>query len=273
VTWEMRQGDAWALAADRPAEPSAQAIVTSPPYWGQRRYGDHADEFGNEADPEAYVARLVGLFHRLSFWLVPTGALWLNLGDTIIDREVQGIPGRVAQQLRATGWKWRSEVIYERENLTPRGVTGCPLRSHEHVLLFSRGDEWYYDDAAMREPAKDAGYHYKREGPRMADGRARMDKERVVADTRTLRTVWRGPTGWNGTVQHPALMPRLMAERCVLSLTRPGDLVLDPFAGAATTGFVALTHGGRFLGFELVPAFIDEATARLSGVTQGALPL
>jgi DNA modification methylase len=68
-------------------------------------------------------------------------------------------------------------------------------------------------------------------------------------------------------------MPKLMAERCVLSVTRVGDLVLDPFAGAGTTGWVALTHGRRFVGFELVELFIEEARRRLAHVTQEVLPI
>jgi site-specific DNA-methyltransferase (adenine-specific) len=55
-----------------------------------------------------------------------------------------------------------------------------------------------------------------------------------------------------------------MAERCVLSVTRPGDLVLDPFAGSGTTGLIAVEHGRDFLGFELSQAFAKEARRRVA---------
>ena len=208
--WSVVVGDAWKLASVPSAQP-VQAIVTSPPYYGQRVYG-HKTEFGRERTVDEYVAKLASLFGMLRRWMSPTGSLWLNIGDVVVDRKVMGIPTRVALAIAEHGWFWRSEVIYERDNLPPRSSVGCPLRSHEHVLLFSKGEKWYCDDAAMREPAKFAGYHFKRDGVRADDGRLRMDKERIVGDLRTLRSVWRGPTGWNGAVKHPALMPRLMAE-------------------------------------------------------------
>ncbi len=91
----------------------------------------------------------------------------------------------------------------------------------------SRTGSYSFDAEALREPAKYAGDEFRRHGSRTDDGRARNDGDIIVSETRTLRSVWSGATGWNGTVSHPALMPKLMAERCVLSVTRPGVLILD----------------------------------------------
>src|SRR6185436_18967089 len=123
-------------------------------------------------------------------------------------KRLQMVPARAALALEAVGWYVRSEVIFERDNFTPRPSPGRPQRSHEHVYLLSRTPDYHYDDAYMREPAKYAGYKYKREGTRIADGRLRMDGETTVGDTRILRSVWRGPTGWNNAAYHPAMMPR-----------------------------------------------------------------
>ena len=79
-------GDAWDLAQG--LEPgSIDCICTSPPYWGLRSYlpdghGDKALEFGLEATPQEYVAKLVDLFARLRPALKDCGTLWLNLGDS-----------------------------------------------------------------------------------------------------------------------------------------------------------------------------------------------
>lgn len=48
--------------------------------------------------------------------------------------------------------------------------------------------------------------------------------------------------------------------------SRPGDLVLDPFAGAATVGVVSLRHGRRFIGLELNASYAEMARARLGGL-------
>jgi DNA modification methylase len=266
--WTILHGDAWRLATTRPPHlPRARAVVTSPPYWRQRVYDEaSAGEFGHEATPTAYAARLAALFVALDPWLEPDAAAWVNLGDVFVDDALQLVPAVAALALAAVGWSVRAEVIFERENFTPRPSPGRPQRSHEHVYLVTRTRAYVYDDAYMREPAKYAGYEYIRTGARADDGRLRMDGHTVVGPTRILRSVWRGPTGWNGKVKHPAVMPRLMAERCVLSVTRPGEFVLDPFAGSGTTGILALEHGRSFVGFERVARWASLARGRLAEV-------
>ncbi len=67
---------------------------------------------------------------------------------------------------------------------------------------------------------------------------------------------------------HPAVMPVALARVCVLAGSRPGDVVLDPFAGTGTTGVAALENGRRFVGIELVPRFIRMAHQRLKLAAQ-----
>jgi len=262
IGFRLRCGDAWSLVTE-PIE-QLQAIVTSPPYWRQRVYQSQ-DEFGQEPLAE-YIQKLIQLFSSLKASLRPDGAMWINLGDSYERDRLQAIPARFMVAMIEDGWQLRSEVIYERLNLTPRPARKRPTRSHEHVLLFTLSDAYYYDEAYMREPAKYAGYEFQRNGPRLADSRLRMDGAITVAETRNLRSVWSGSTGWNGEVQHPALMPQLMAERCVLSISQPGDRVLDPFCGAATTGFVAIRAGRSFIGWDIDREYIDTAQKRLETV-------
>jgi len=54
-------------------------------------------------------------------------------------------------------------------------------------------------------------------------------------------------------------------EPCVLAGSRPGDLILDPFAGSGTVGVVALRHGRRFVGLELNPVYAEMARRRIAG--------
>lgn len=260
--WKLLEGDAWKLVETMPAK-SVQAVVTSPPYWRQRTY-DRRGEFGH-GSLESYVESLVRLFNGLAMCLTDDGAAWLNLGDTYDAHRLQMVPARVACALSGAGWILRAEVIYERENIAPESAPNRPTRSHEHVFLLTRSTSYYYDAAYMREPAKYAGYHYKRK-QRGPDGRRRINTDCIVSSTRNLRSVWTGPTGWNSQTSHSAVMPRLMAERCVLSVTRPGDIVLDPFAGSGTTGIVALENGRGFIGWELLATHVSEARVRLSQV-------
>jgi DNA modification methylase len=60
---------------------SVQCCVTSPPYWGLRDYGVEG-QIGLEKTPEAYVAKMVEVFHEVRRVLKKDGTLWLNLGDS-----------------------------------------------------------------------------------------------------------------------------------------------------------------------------------------------
>ena len=79
---------------------------------------------------------------------------------------------------------------------------------------------------------------------------------------RNKRTVWKmTPRPFPGA--HFATFPMELPETCIKAGCPPGGLVLDPFAGAGTTGLAALKHGRRFIGIELNPAYIKLAMARL----------
>lgn len=81
--------------------------------------------------------------------------------------------------------------------------------------------------------------------------------------------VWFYHTGRNNTAsedyayEHTALMPEQMAEDHILSWSRVGDLVFDPFAGAGTTAKMALLNHRRYLGFEINPRYVEIARRRL----------
>ena len=62
---------------------------------------------------------------------------------------------------------------------------------------------------------------------------------------------------------HPALMPDKMAKDHILSWSRPGDLVFDPMAGAATTCKMALLNNRRYLGFEIHEPYFLLAQRRM----------
>ncbi len=86
---------------------------------------------------------------------------------------------------------------------------------------------------------------------------------RAVTDFRNKRDVWTVATQpFAGA--HFATFPPALIEPCILAGSRPGDLVLDPFAGAGTTGMVALRHGRNFLGMELNPEYAEMARRRIA---------
>ena len=68
--------------------------------------------------------------------------------------------------------------------------------------------------------------------------------------------------------EHPAVFPEELAARCILASTRPGDTVLDPFAGSGTTGVAAIKEGRRAILCECSPAYLDLILKR-TNITPG----
>ena len=84
---------------------------------------------------------------------------------------------------------------------------------------------------------------------------------------RNKRTVWTINTQpFKGA--HFAVMPEKLVEPCVLAGSRPGDLILDPFAGSGTVGVVAQKRGRQFIGIELNPDYVKLAEMRLLATPQ-----
>lgn len=82
-------------------------------------------------------------------------------------------------------------------------------------------------------------------------------------------SVWSvAPQPYTGA--HFAVYPPALIEPCVLSCSRPGDLVLDPFFGSGTTGEVAEKHERRWIGFDINPKYAKLAKERTA---QRTLPL
>jgi len=292
-TVTLHHGHALDVARTLPTA-SVQAIVTSPPYFGLRDYG-HDDQIGSEHTVSEYVTALVQLLDELRRALADDGVLWLNLGDTYAGRanggpsydgsrgkgrpggipkrrrttgeapykSLIGAPWRVALALIDDGWLLRSEVIWAKPNPMPESVSDRPTRSHEHVFMLTKGPRYYYDAAAVAEPAIEAGRlitAYPAEAKLHDTGAFIRNRpglqDRVVPTMRNKRDVWEiAPAHFDGA--HFAVMPAALARTCVLASTRPGDVVLDPFSGSGTTGMVATQEGRRYVGIDLNADYLD----------------
>ena len=274
----------------------AQTCVTSPPYYGLRDYG-HAGQIGLEATPDAYVARLVDVFREVRRVLRDDGTLWLNLGDSYAsdskwggatggkhvkalhgeagagrgkrqtgmkDKDLLGIPWMVAFALRADGWYLRSAIVWHKPNPMPESVRDRPTSAYEQVFLLSKRASYYYDAAAIAEQSE--GRELLGNSRSKGHCEQRQDNDRrdmTPTETRNARNVWTIATQpYSGA--HFATMPPALAERCIKAGSKPGDMVLDPFGGAGTTGLVADRLGRSATLIELNPEYARLARERIT---------
>ena len=66
--------------------------------------------------------------------------------------------------------------------------------------------------------------------------------------------------------KHPTQKPEYLLERIVLASTEEGQVVLDPFCGAGTTGVEAVRYGRKFVGIDVREEYIEISKRRLEKV-------
>lgn len=305
-TWTITEGEAVATLSTF-ADDSIDCCVTSPPYWRMRDY-EHPDQIGLELDVRDFIERLATVFDQVKRVLRPNGTCWVNMGDsyardgggrttgTDVGRryvgtpgrsspgmkagDLAGVPWRLAFALQDRGWYIRGEQIWAKTNPMPEGVGSRPVRSHEHVFLFTRSPspEYTYREHAVRRPLapktlKTTGTTRKpsandpfgqvRASKYSRERRHRVDDAGEPVGAR-LGSVWAIASNPNRAgIQHFAMMPELMAEICMELGSEPDGVVLDPFCGSGTTGLVALRTGRSFVGIDLRADYVTIARERI----------
>lgn len=248
---------------------SVQCCVTSPPYYGLRDYGVDG-QAGMEASPAAYVDRMVVVFREVRRVLSDDGTLFLNLGDNYNNKQRQMMPARVALALQADGWCLRDEIVWHKPRTTPHPVKDRTVSAHEMVYLLAKRERYYFDWAAIEEPAAYAGLVRKAgkafrdlaaADPNAARKRPGADRDITVRETRRARSVLSiSPQPYREA--HFATMPPALAEWCIKAGSRLGDIVLDPFGGAGTTAVAAQRLGRGHVSIDLKAEYVALAQRR-----------
>lgn len=259
-------------------------------------------QIGLEQTPDEYVEQMVAVFRQVHRVLRDDGTLWLNLGDSyagntsrasnngragfgneregvftktgdgLKNKDLVGIPWRVAFALQADGWYLRQDIIWHKPNPMPESVTDRCTKAHEYIFLLSKSAKYYFDHEAIKEEAKTPPAVRDKHGEGYQADYAKGDRfsagERTWgADGRkNKRSVWTVTTRpFKGA--HFATFPTQLIEPCILAGSKQGDTILDPFFGAGTTGLVAQRHNRKWIGCELNPDYAAIAQQRLNEET------
>lgn len=128
--------------------------MTSPPYWSQRQY--QTEGIGLEETSEGYIANLLHVFEQVHRTLKSTGSFWLNIGDVYQDKQLLGLPWRVALAMTdGQGWILRNSVIWNKVKGGPDTAKDRLRNVHENVFHFVKSRDYFYDvDAVRSAPRK-----------------------------------------------------------------------------------------------------------------------
>ena len=289
---------------------------------------------GLEPTIEMFIGHIVYIFREVKRVLKDDGTLWLNFGDSFVgsgkgawknkqrqketyvpnpdspqckmkapqslkQKDLMGIPWRVAFALQADGWYLRMDNIWSKTNCMPEAVKDRPTKSHEYMFLLSKNKKYYYDFESIKEPCvngdpesprgsvgvlgnlnkgrrlkgnsktfRGGGAYVNRQSfnnSEMVDRKSHGNKPNLLG-TRNKRSVWSVSTDKLGAA-HFATFPSKLIEPCILAGCPKNGIVLDPFMGSGTTAAKALELQRNFLGFEINPGYIKLAeTCRLNNV-------
>jgi modification methylase len=193
------------------------------------------DRFSSFADYDRFTRDWLAAARRI---LKPNGSIWVIGSYHNIFR--------VGAALQDLEYWILNDVVWRKTNPMPNFRGRRFTNAHETLI-------W----AAQSKEARHTFNH---------------DAMKALNDDLQMRSDWLIPlcTGSErlkdeeGRKLHPTQKPEALLHRVILAATRPGEIVLDPFMGAGTTGAVAKKLGRRWIGIEREAHYAVGATARIA---------
>jgi len=198
---------------------------------------DDWDRFASFAAYDAFTRAWLAEARRL---LKPDGAIWaIGSYHNVF---------RLGALLQDAGFWILNDVVWRKSNPMPNFRGKRLTNAHETLIWAAKSDQSRYV------------FNY--------------DAMKALNDGVQMRSDWVIPlcTGAErlrdaaGDKLHPTQKPEALLHRVLVASSRPGDVVLDPFFGAGTTGAVARRLGRRYVGIERDPAYVAAAAARIEAV-------
>jgi DNA modification methylase len=231
------------------ADESVHLVITSPPYWQLKDYGDK-NQIGFHDSYESYINNL-NLVWRECFRVLQNGCrLCINIGDQFARSVYYGrykvIPIRteITKFCETIGMDYMGAIIWQKVTTTnttggasimgsfPYPRNGILKIDYEFILIFKK----------LGDPPK-----FSKE-----------IKELSKLTTNEWNTYFSGHWNFAGEKQdkHLAMFPEELPRRLIRMFSFVGDTVLDPFLGSGTTSLAAKNLSRNSIGYEIGQTFI-----------------
>jgi DNA modification methylase len=249
----------------------ATLIITSPPY-------NIGKEYETQVKLEHYLDQMEPILDELVRVLSPNGSLCWQVGNYVDKSEVFPLDVFYYPVFKKLGLRLRNRIVWTFEH----GLH-CSVRfsgRYETLLWFTKSDDYVFNLDPVRVPSKYPGKTNFRPGPKYGLpsgnplGKNPSDVWRLMAQEWETG-LWNIPNVKANHPEktiHPCQFPIELVERCVLSMTREGDWVLDPFSGVGSAMLAAVRHNRRAMGCERDATYIEEAKRRMDLLFSGQLP-
>jgi DNA modification methylase len=253
-------------AAESITKDSINLVVTSPPYFDARTYKNKAKY---EDGAEEWFAFCYEMLSALNYVLKYDGVIWWNTGSGYRNHKKMTTIYKLIIELEKDNLFLIEDIPWCKTSFLPKTYQNRPYAAYEHNLVFARNPELvnYYVDQ-VREPYAESTLARLKYpvGNLQADKSGEFTKRKMV----TPNPLGKAPPNYlllkvdTSKRKHPAPMAKELASWAIRAYSKPGDLVLDPMAGCGTTLTEAKKHGRMYLGFDIVPEYVELAKEALN---------
>jgi site-specific DNA-methyltransferase (adenine-specific) len=219
---------------------SVHLVVTSPPY-------NVGKEYDKDLDLNEYREFLKRVFREVKRVLVPGGRLCINIAN-LGRKPYLPLHAYIIQDMLDLGFLMRGEIIWNKAGGgSPSTAWGSWLSAknptlrdqHEYILVFSKDT-------------------FTRQNP--FGRKSTISREEFLEFT---KSVWTFPAVSAKEIGHPAPFPVELPYRLIQLYTFEGEVVLDPFMGSGQTAIAALKSKRFYVGYEIVPEYVELAQKRI----------
>ena len=155
--YRLLQGDCLELMRKMP-DKSIDMVITSPPYFGLRDYGNEK-EIGKELTYKEYLQNLIAIFNEVYRILKDSGSCWININDVYAqnNKEIKKqsllcIPDRLKIAMVEAGYICRNEIIWHKPNAMPSSAKTRFNNDYEKLYFFTKNNDYYFK--TQYEPLK-----------------------------------------------------------------------------------------------------------------------
>jgi adenine-specific DNA-methyltransferase len=254
LEYALYEGDCFDLLPLIP-EDSVQLIITSPPY-------NLGKAYEVRCDLDVYVAHQAEAITKCVRVLDRTGSLCWQVGNYVEGSRIIPLDILLFSCFKSHNLQLRNRIVWHFGHGL-HASKRCSGR-YEVVLWFTKADDYTFNLDAVRVPQKyPSKRHFK------GAKRGQLSSNPLGKNP---SDVWEIPNVKGNHIEktiHPCQFPVGLIEPLVLSLTNPGDLVFDPFAGMASAGVAAALHGRRFWGCDMFREYLDVGIGRIHDALAG----
>lgn len=264
---------------DLPEDLKYDLLLTSPPYYKLKKYGNSPDEIGWEKTPKDYAERISLILLKCAEHLTDTGSMFINVGETYDNLQCLGIIDRLTLSLMDCGLVLVDKIIWNKVGGKPLNNTVKRLiPGYEMILHFAKSTDYFFEKVKLPKKGelkltRTCGEEGCKNGYFIPNNftqlRSVLDENEVtkIKGYSEFSNIIKLSIGKNRTKfdesdkQHHATFSANLGLIPMLSCCPKSNdtIVFDPFSGTGTTGVTALSLGFKYVGVELYPEFVKKS--------------